>query len=133
MPTGDAEFDAAFRVAGLIAMGESPFASAEVRQRIAAHNDWIFSFDGPLLACVGRPDFKTPDELTTRVHEAIGVVTAFPESVAPSKVDHSVDDLLVRIGELDSVEDGSVSSRRSRRTTATAWRALRLPWRASPT
>ena len=105
MPTGDAAFDAAFRVAGLIAMGESPFASAEVRQRIAAHNDWIFSFDGPLLACVGRPDFKTPDELTTRVHEAIGVVTAFPESVAPSKVDHSVDDLLVRIGELDSVED----------------------------
>ena len=39
------------------------------------------------------------------MHEVIGVVTAFPESVAPSKVDHSVDDLLVRIGELDSVED----------------------------
>ena len=53
MPTGDAAFDAAFRVVGLIAMGESPFASAEVRQRIAAHDDWIFSFDGPLLACVG--------------------------------------------------------------------------------
>ena len=105
MPTGDAAFDAAFRVVGLIAMGESPFASSEVRQRIAAHDDWIFSFDGPLLACVGLPDFETAEELTDRVHEVIGVVTAFPESVAPSKVDHSVDDLLVRIGELDSVED----------------------------
>ena len=105
MPTGDAAFDAAFRVAGLIAMGESPFASAEVRQRIAAHNDWIFTFDGPLLACIGREAFEAGDELTDRVHEVIGVVTAFPESVAPSKVDHSVDDLLVRIGELDSVED----------------------------
>jgi hypothetical protein len=105
MPTGDAAFDAAFRVAGLIAMGESPFASPEVRQRIAAHNDWIFSFDGPLLACVGLPAFEEGDELTDRVHEVIGVVTAFPESVAPSKVDHSVDDLLVCIGELDSVED----------------------------
>ncbi len=105
MPTGDAAFDAEFRVAGLIAMGESPFASAEVRQRIAAHNDWIFSFDGPLLACIGRSHFEEGDELTDRVHEVIGVVTAFPASVAPAQVDHSVDDLLVRIGELDSVED----------------------------
>jgi hypothetical protein len=105
MPTGDAAFDAAFRVSGLIAMGESPFANAEVRQRIAAHNDWIFAFDGPLLACVSREAFEEGDELTDRVREVIGVVTAFPESVAPSKVDHSVDDLLVRIGELDSVED----------------------------
>ena len=105
MPTGDAAFDAAFRVAGLIAMGESPFASPEVRQRIAAHNDWIFSFDGPLLACIGREAFEAGDELTDRVHEVIGVVTAFPTSVAPAQVDHSVDDLLVRIGELDSVEE----------------------------
>ncbi len=105
IPTGDAAFDAAFQVLGFIALGESPFASSEVRQRIAAHNDWIFVFDGPTLACVGREGFVEGDELTDRVQEAIGVVKAIPESVAPSTVDHSFDDLLVRIGELDSVDD----------------------------
>jgi hypothetical protein len=58
-----------------------------------------------LLACIGREAFEAGDELIDRVHEVIGVVTAFPASVAPAQVDHSVDDLLVRIGELDSVED----------------------------
>jgi hypothetical protein len=86
-------------------MGESPFSSAEVRRLIGAHDDWIFAFDGPLLACVGRPEITEPDELTTRVHEVIGVVTAFPATVAPAQVDHSVDDLLVRIDKLESVED----------------------------
>ncbi|HMK10718.1 MAG TPA: hypothetical protein VK461_04005 [Acidimicrobiales bacterium] len=106
IPTGDAEFDAAFRVVGLIALGESPFSSPEVRQRISAHHDWIFSFNDAVLACIGLPAFTEADELTTRVQEVLGVVKAFPASVAPSVVDHSVDDLLVRIDKLDTLEDG---------------------------
>ena len=105
MKTGDEAFDSAYRIVGLVALGESPFASAEVRQRIAAHDDWIFVFDGPMLACVGKEGFDDGEELVTRVHEAIGVVTAFPATVAPAQVDHSVDDLLVRIDKLESVED----------------------------
>jgi hypothetical protein len=65
----------------------------------------MFLFDGPLLMCVGLPEFTTGDDLTTRVREVIGVVTAFPASVAPP-VDHSVDDLLARVDKLDTLEEG---------------------------
>ncbi|HTN79779.1 MAG TPA: hypothetical protein VMK16_08900 [Acidimicrobiales bacterium] len=102
MATGDAEFDAAFRVVGLFAMGESPF-SPEARRLIEAHRDWIFLFDGPLLMSVGLPAFTTGDDLTTRVREVVGVVNAFPASAGT--IDHSVDDLLTRIGQLNSVEE----------------------------
>ena len=132
MPTGDAAFDAAFRVVGLIVMGN------RLRERGGSPADRSaqrldLRFDGPLLACIGREAFEAGDELTDRVHEVIGVVTAFPESVAPSKVDHSVDDLLVRIGELDSVEDAIAFLGRSPRKTASGWRNLPRPSRSSPT
>jgi hypothetical protein len=80
-------------------MGESPFASAEVRQRIAAHNDWIFASTArcsPASVC-RHSRRATSSPIVARGHRRRH---GLPGVSSPSKVDHSVDDLLVRIGEL---------------------------------
>lgn len=35
----------------------------------------------------------------------LGIVAAVPSNIAPAHTDHSVDDLLVRIGRIDTVDD----------------------------
>ena len=37
--------------------------------------------------------------------EVLGIIAAVPASIAPAQIDHSVDDLLVRIARIDDVDD----------------------------
>src|SRR5207248_10155107 len=49
--------------------------------------------------------FATADEVSRRLRDVLAIVTALPASVAPAQVDHSVDDLLVRIAGIDNLDD----------------------------
>ena len=79
-----------------------------VRQRISAHDDWAFAGHDSWLVCVSREAFKSADEVKRRVDEVVGLVAAFPRSVLPARVDHSVDDLAQRIRQLHSADDAIV-------------------------
>jgi hypothetical protein len=87
-------------------LGETPdIVTPEVQQRVMVRYDWAFTVDGTNLACVGTDAWENPAAVMRGVDEALAVVHAFPASIAPDHVDHSFDDLLVRIDQLDSVED----------------------------
>lgn len=104
MLTGDASFDAAYRVVGLPVLTESVL-TPEMQQRIAARDDWAFITDDAMFVAICAEPFATADEVSTRVGEVVGIVAALPAGVEAAQVDHSVDDLLVRIGKIDTVED----------------------------
>jgi hypothetical protein len=102
--TGDADFDDRFLVA--MVAGLDPAALADdVRRRIATHDDWLLVGHDRWLACVSRGAFESADEVSGRVDEMLSMVAAFPTSVLPTQVDHSVDDLARRIRSLHSAED----------------------------
>ncbi|HXY90917.1 MAG TPA: hypothetical protein VEP49_00415 [Acidimicrobiia bacterium] len=104
MTTGDAAFDDRFVVA--VMPGIDPqIVSPEVRRLVMAHDDWAFVGDENWLACLSRGEYQSGDDVSHRLDEVLAVVAAFPESVLPTRVDHSVDDLLARIGELSGPED----------------------------
>jgi hypothetical protein len=102
--TGDADFDRRFVVA--LVAGLDPNTLTEgVRQRIGAHDDWLFVGHDSWLACVSQGAFESADEVSRRVDDLLGIVDAFSETVLPKTVDHSVDDLAHRIRQLHSPED----------------------------
>ncbi len=103
--TGNPAFDEQFRVnttdAGLIRQILTP----EVQQRIMMRDDWVFWLGNYMFACVAKGRFRSIGDVSSRVTEVLGIVTAIPDSVLPSRVNHSADDLMARISELDGVED----------------------------
>jgi hypothetical protein len=76
----------------------------EVQQRIMAHDDWVFHAEHSLLGCITKGAFGSPQEISTRVGEVMGIVAAIPASVLPAHMDHSADDLVARLSKIDSVE-----------------------------
>ena len=106
VPTGSPEFDQRFIVNAATALGDArQVLTPEVQQRIMAREDWVFCAEGYLLGCFSRGPFRSFDEATQRLSEVLAIVAAIPESVLPSRVDHSQDDLIDRISRLTSVED----------------------------
>jgi hypothetical protein len=111
--TGDPVFDDHYQVIGmprpLAAVTGLSTADAvltpEVRQRIMAHDDWVFQAESYLLGCVTKGAFRSAEQITTRVGEVLGVVAAIPTSVLPDHVDHSADDLVARFSKIDNIED----------------------------
>jgi hypothetical protein len=102
--TGDADFDRRFMVA--LVPGLDPSALPEgVRERIGAHDDWVFVGHDSWLACISQGGFESADEVSRRFDEMLGIIGAFPETVLPKTVDHSVDDFAYRIRQLHSPED----------------------------
>jgi hypothetical protein len=59
----------------------------------------------PGLPGLAEQKFRSLDEISSRVTEVLGIVTAIPGPVMPSRVDHSADDLVARISRLDDVND----------------------------
>jgi hypothetical protein len=107
-PIGSAEFDQRFIVNAVPAgmPGDArQVLTPEVQQRIMARDDWVFFAERYLLGCFSRSPFRSFDEATQRLGEVLAIVAAIPESVLPSHVDHSQDDLVDRISRLASVED----------------------------
>ena len=105
-PTGNPEFDQRFIVNAVAALGDArQVLTPEVQQRIMARDDWVFCAERYLLGCFSRGPFGSFDEATERLGEVLAIVAAIPESVLPSHVDHSQDDLIDRISRITSVED----------------------------
>ena len=107
VPTGHPDFDDRFFVAMVPGLDPSVLNEG-VRQRISAHEDWAFAGHDSWLVCVSREAFESADEVKRRVDEVVGLVAAFPRSVLPAHVDHSVDDLAQRIRQLHSADDAIV-------------------------
>jgi hypothetical protein len=103
-PTGDAAFDAVFRVAEAPALGPSVL-TPEVRRLMLAHDDWLFLADEHRLGCVGFLPFLSVADMQIRIAEVLAIVAAFPPGAMPAVVDHSQDGLVARIARLTSVED----------------------------
>jgi hypothetical protein len=107
-PTGSPEFDQRFIVnavpTGMLGDPQQ-MLTPEVQQRIMARDDWVFVAERYLLGCFSRGPFGSFDEATQRLGEVLAIVAAIPESVLPSHVDHSQDDLVDRISRITSVED----------------------------
>jgi hypothetical protein len=106
-PTGNAEFDASYRVVG-VPLQVPDVITPDVQQRVMVHDDWVFIAERYLFGCVSLPEFHTADEVAQRVRDVLAVVAAFPASIVPAKVDHSYDDLLARISQLHSVDEALV-------------------------
>ncbi|HEY2812635.1 MAG TPA: hypothetical protein VGJ03_04135 [Acidimicrobiales bacterium] len=103
-PTGNPSFDAAYRVVALGTRAEG-LVTPEMQDKIAARDDWAFVASETTFAAVCGEPFATADEVSARAGEVVGIVAALPADVARAQVDHSVDDLLVRIAKIDTVED----------------------------
>jgi hypothetical protein len=103
-PTGNAQFDELFSVTGSPVLGPV-VVTPDMQRLIMARDDWLFLTHQYLLACVGKGAFESVDEMLERVDEVLAIVAAIPESVMPSHVDHSQDDLIARISQLDTLED----------------------------
>jgi hypothetical protein len=111
--SGNPAFDDRFQVIGVPA----PLAGAagltrpadvltpELQQLIMARDDWVFHAERNLFACITKGAFGSADEISARVGEVLGIVAAIPASVLPAHVDHSVDDLMARVAQVNGVED----------------------------
>src|SRR5436190_8479709 len=102
--TGNASFDAAYRVVGIGSLANG-LVTPEMQQRIAARDDWAFAAYDTTFVSICREPFATAEQVSQRVSEVAGIIAAVPASIAPAQVDHSVDDLLVRIARIDDVDD----------------------------
>jgi hypothetical protein len=105
MPTGNPAFDGYYWVTAGMPGSFMPMLTPEVQQRIMAHDDWVFWAEDYWLACVSKGSFGSAEQVSQRIAEVLGIVTAIPESALPHHVDHSQDDLIARISRLESVED----------------------------
>jgi hypothetical protein len=101
--TGNAEFDAAYRV-NVSPLGE-PAVTPEMQRLILARDNWAFRSVAGAFVCTQKDAYEFIDDMQARIAEVLAIVAAIPESVLPSRVDHSADDLLARIDKLESVED----------------------------
>jgi len=103
-PTDSPEFDARYRVVGVLP-GAAECVTSAVQRAVMARDDWVFLAERYMFGCVTVPEFRSAAEVQQRVRDVLAVVAAFPASVVPATVDHSFDDLIARIGQLHSVED----------------------------
>jgi len=103
-PTGDASFDAAYRVTEELMFGPSVL-TPEIRRLILARDDWIFLGDQGRFSCVGFFPFASVADMRERIIEVLAIIAAFPAASMPSVVDHSQDGLVARIARINSVED----------------------------
>jgi hypothetical protein len=101
--TGNPEFDDAYRVY-VGPLGE-PGITPEMQQLVMAHDDWAFRSVEGWLTCVGKDRYDFVDDMRERIDEVLAIVAAIPSSALASKVDHSSDDLVARMNQLDSVDD----------------------------
>ena len=103
-PTGDPAFDERFLVLMAPGLPEVEI-TPDMRRLISAREDWIFRVHLYLFTAFGNAPFESVDEMAQRIDDVLAVVAAFPASLMPSRVDHSQDDLILRINKLESVDD----------------------------
>jgi hypothetical protein len=104
-PTGNPEFDGRYYVAALPG-GSGQMVTPDLQQRIMAHDDWVFRAERYLFGCISRGAFQSVDEVDQRIDEVMGIVAAIPTSLMADHVDHTEDDLLLRISKLTTIDEG---------------------------
>ena len=104
VPTGDASFDAAYRVVGIPNLAAG-LVTPEMQRRVAARDDWAFVAQDTTCVAVCREPFAEAAQVTQRVSDVVGIIAAVPTSIALPQIDHTVDDLLGRIARIDSIDD----------------------------
>jgi hypothetical protein len=102
--TGNADFDDRY-VLTLSPLVDAAVMTPEIQQRIGAHDDWAFLGEDNWIACASRGPFESADDVSRRLDEVLGIVTAFPASIVPTHVDHSADDLAARIKSIATIEE----------------------------
>ena len=120
-PAGDPVFDGQFLVAGLPGPGAGqqvpgagqqvpgagqPVLTPGVQQRMMAHDDWVFWTGRYLLGCVSKGPFRSAGEVSQRIAEVMGILAAIPASVLPDHADHSADDLIARVNQVTTMDEG---------------------------
>ena len=103
--SGNPDFDERFDLVMAPVVDPQSVLDAQVRQRVMAHDDWAFVGHDDWLVCVRRGPFEIADDVTRLLDEVFGIVRALPESIVPSRIDRSVDDLAARIDKISSVEE----------------------------
>jgi hypothetical protein len=101
--TGNPEFDRAYRVY-VGPLGE-PGITPEMQRLVMAHDDWAFRSVEGWFICVAKDKYEFVDDMRERIDEVLAIIAAIPPSALASKVDHSSDDLIARMNQLDSVDD----------------------------
>ena len=104
--SGDPAFDDMFRTTSAGSL--QPILTPEVRRRMMSRDDWAFIFWDYMFACVGKGRYESVDDVNARISETLALLNAVPESVLPHQVDHSTDDVIARIQQLDGVDDAMV-------------------------
>lgn len=79
--------------------------TADIRQRVMAHDDWVFRFSEYWLGCIARGPFRTVEDVSQRISEVLGIVAAIPTTIVPDHIDHSADDVVARFARMDSVDE----------------------------
>jgi hypothetical protein len=102
--TGDQEFDDRF-VTVLIPTSGPDVMTVDVRRLLMARDDWALVGDANWLFCVSKGRFQSADDIARRIDEVLAIVHAFPSSIVPAEVDHSVDDLAARIDKISTLEE----------------------------
>ncbi len=102
--TGDQAFDDRF-VTVLVPTVGPEVMTTDVRRLLMARDDWALLGDANWLLCVSKGRFESVDHATRRVDEVLAIVHAFPTSIVPAEVDHSVDDLAARIENISTIEE----------------------------
>jgi hypothetical protein len=74
----------------------------ELQRLLMARDDWLFRTEGNELICGSQDPFGSVNEMLQRIEAVLAFVAAIPTSTMSACVDHSEDDLMVRI---DSVDD----------------------------
>jgi hypothetical protein len=106
-PTADSAFDERFRVAPLVGSG-SDVLTTEVRRLISTREDRSFACVDTTLLSIAKEPFVTSDDALQAIDEVAAIVRALPASIVPATIDHSVDDLFVRMDNLHSVDEAIV-------------------------
>jgi hypothetical protein len=104
VPTGNTAFDAKFRVVGDPVHG-SGLVTPDMQSRIMSRDDWTFAIHEAMMLSIAKGAFGTTEEAGMHIADVLAIVVA-PHSAASAPVDRSVDDLLVRIERLQSVDEG---------------------------
>jgi len=86
----------------------SELATPGVQTLVLAHEAWTFAFHETMLLSIAEGEFVTTDDVTRRLDEVLTIVAAFPPSIVPQQIDHSVDDVSVRFRQLHSVDEAIV-------------------------
>jgi hypothetical protein len=102
--SGDAAFDERF-VAVLAPTVGAEALTADVRRLVMARDDWALLGSESVFLVASKGRFESGDAVAQRIDEVMAIVHAFPTSLVPTEIDHSVDDLAARIDAISSVDE----------------------------